>query len=106
MYSASWSYQLALIYTERIYRILGKFKLECEIVCYYRDTHEFQCESKLYSSLPECQGTPYLKQVPYLKFLSDSNEIGTHIHLVRKRTNLAKMALNVSLAKVECSFTN
>ena len=73
-YSASWSYQLAIIYTERIYRILEKFKLEWDIVCYCRVTHEFQSESTLYS-LPECQGTPYLKQVPYLKFLSDSIEI-------------------------------
>ena len=30
-------------------------------------TNEFQSESTLYS-LPECQGTPCLKQVPYLKF--------------------------------------
>ena len=36
-------------------------------VCYYQVTHEFQNESALYS-LPECQGTPSLKQVPYLKF--------------------------------------
>ena len=81
------------------------FKLEWDIVCYCRVTHEFQSESTLYS-LPECQGTPYLKQVPYLKFLSDSIEIGTHIHLVRKQTHLAKLAFRVSLAKVECSFTN
>ena len=30
-------------------------------------TYEFQSESTLYS-LPECQGTPCSKQVPYLKF--------------------------------------
>ena len=37
-----------------------------ETVCYYHVTYEFQSESTPYS-LPECQGTPYLKQVPYLK---------------------------------------
>ena len=36
-------------------------------LCYYHVTYEFQRESKLYS-LPECQGTPSSKQVPYLKF--------------------------------------
>ena len=36
-------------------------------VCYYHVTYKFQSESTLYS-LPECQGTPYSKQVPYLKF--------------------------------------
>ena len=42
--------------------------------------------------LGECQGTPCSKQTPYLK-LSDSNEIVTHNHSVRKRTfnNLAKL---------------
>ena len=37
-----------------------------ETVCYYHVTYEFQSESTP-CSLPECQGTPYLKQVPYLK---------------------------------------
>ena len=48
----------------------------------------------LHYSLPECQGTPCLKHVPYLK-LSDSNGIRTHNHLVRKRTlnHLAKLAI-------------
>ena len=36
-------------------------------VCYYHVTYEFQSESTLYS-LPECQGTPYLKQAPFLNF--------------------------------------
>ena len=36
-------------------------------VCYYHVTYKFQSESTLYS-LPECQGTFCLKQVPYLKF--------------------------------------
>ena len=42
--------------------------------------------------LPECQGTPCSKEVRYLKFLSDSNGIWTHNHLVRKRklNHLAK----------------
>ena len=35
-------------------------------VCYHV-TYEFRSESILYS-LPECQGTPCSKQVPYLKF--------------------------------------
>ena len=39
----------------------------CQTVCYYHVTCEFQSESTLYN-LPECQGTPCLKQVPYLKF--------------------------------------
>ena len=34
--------------------------------CHYHVTHESQSESTLYS-LPECQGTPCSKQVPYLK---------------------------------------
>ena len=50
-------------------------------VCYYHVTYEFQSESTLYS-VPECQGIPCSKQAP----LSDSNEIRTHNHLVRKRT--------------------
>ena len=67
--------------------------------CYYHVTYEFQSESTVYS-LPECQGTPYLKQAPYLKFLSESNEIGTHIQLVRKwiLNQLGKLAFKVSLA--------
>ena len=46
-------------------------------------------ESTLYS-LPECQGTPCMKQAPYLKF----KWIRTHNHLVCKRTlnHLAKLA--------------
>ena len=36
-------------------------------VCYCHVTYEYQSESTLYSS-PECQGTPFSKQVPYLKF--------------------------------------
>ena len=36
-------------------------------LCFYHVMYEFQTESTLYS-LPECQGTPCLKQVPYLKF--------------------------------------
>ena len=36
-------------------------------VCYYHVTYKFQSESTLYS-LPECLGTPYSKQAPYLKF--------------------------------------
>ena len=36
-------------------------------VCYYHVTYEFQNESKLYT-LHEFQGTPCLKQAPYLKF--------------------------------------
>ena len=36
-------------------------------VCCYHVTYEFQSESTVYS-LPECQGTPCSKQVPYLKF--------------------------------------
>ena len=35
-------------------------------VYYYHVTHKSQSESTLYS-LPECQGTPCSKQVPYLK---------------------------------------
>ena len=41
-------------------------------------------ESTLYN-LPECQGTPCLKQGPYLE-LKDSNGIQTHNHLTHKRT--------------------
>ena len=55
-------------------------------VCYYHVTHEFQSESTLYS-FPECQGTPYSKQAPYLKFKwqqRDSNP--HHNHLVSKWT--------------------
>ena len=36
-------------------------------VCYYNVTFKFQSESTNYS-FPEVQGTPCLKQVPYLKF--------------------------------------
>ena len=36
-------------------------------VCYYHVTYEIQSESTLHS-LPECQGTPCLKQASYLKF--------------------------------------
>ena len=36
-------------------------------VCYYHVPCEFQSDSKLYG-LPECQGTPCLKQVPYMEF--------------------------------------
>ena len=35
--------------------------------CYYDVTYEVQSESTFYS-LPECQGIPCSKQVPYLKF--------------------------------------
>ena len=33
----------------------------------------------------ECQGAPCSKQVQYLKFLNDSNEIRTHNHIAHKR---------------------
>ena len=36
-------------------------------VCYYYVMYKFKSESTL-CSLPECQGTPYLKETPYLKF--------------------------------------
>ena len=36
-------------------------------VCYYHVISELQNESTLYSC-PECQGTPCLKQAPYLEF--------------------------------------
>ena len=42
-------------------------------VCYYHHiitviiTYKFQSESTIYS-LPECQGTPCLKQAPHQKF--------------------------------------
>ena len=36
-------------------------------VCYYHVTYKFQSEPTPYS-LPECQGTPCLKQAPYLRF--------------------------------------
>ena len=63
-----------------------------EIVCYYHVTYEFQSESTP-CSLPECQGTPYLKQVPIWS-LSDSNVIWTHNHLVCNQTlnHLARLA--------------
>ena len=35
--------------------------------CYYHVTHEFHSESTLYN-LPECQGTAFSKQAPYLIF--------------------------------------
>ena len=35
--------------------------------CYHYVTYEFQSESTL-CSLPECQGTPCMKQALYLKF--------------------------------------
>ena len=34
----------------------------CQTVCYYHVTCEFQSESTFYN-LPECQGTPCLKQM-------------------------------------------
>ena len=42
------------------------FFINLTVCCYYV-TYEFQSESTLYS-LPECQGTPFLNQAPYLKF--------------------------------------
>ena len=36
-------------------------------VCYYHVRYDFQSESTFYS-LPECQGTPFSKQTPYLEF--------------------------------------
>ena len=36
-------------------------------VCYYHVMYDFQSEFTLYN-LPECQGSPCLKQAPYLKF--------------------------------------
>ena len=36
-------------------------------VCYYHVTNEVQSESTIHS-LPQCQGTPCWKQLPYLKF--------------------------------------
>ena len=42
-------------------------------VCYYHVTYEFQSESTLYS-LPECQGTNYSKQAPYLNFKRKQRE--------------------------------
>ena len=45
----------------------GAFDCMHLTVCYYHVTYEYQSESTRYS-LPECQGTPCSKQVPYLKF--------------------------------------
>ena len=47
----------------------------------------------LHCNLPECQGTPYSKQAPYVKF-NDINGIRTHNYLIRKQTlnHLAKLA--------------
>ena len=58
-------------------------------VSHYHVMYEFQSEST-FCSLSEYQGTPCLKQAPYL----NSNGIRTHNHLVRKRTLnlLAKLA--------------
>ena len=43
------------------------FKFLISSVSYYHVTFGFRSESTLYS-LPECQGTPCLKQALYLKF--------------------------------------
>ena len=44
-------------------------------VCYYNVTYKFQSESTPYS-LPECPGTPCLKQAPYLKFTWLLDQLG------------------------------
>ena len=46
---------------------LLKQKYGVATVCYFHVTYEVQSESTLHS-LPECQGTPCVKQAPYLKF--------------------------------------
>ena len=46
---------------------LGRPKIVCFIVCYCCVTYKFQGESAL-NSLSEFQGTPCLKQAPYIKF--------------------------------------
>ena len=61
-------------------------------VCYYHVTYEFQSGSTLHS-LPECQGTPYSKQAPYLNsnesfedLLLHSNVVSIHQKQLRQLT--------------------
>ena len=64
--------------SHRVSRSNKHFKHSIITVCYHV-MYEFLSESTL-NSLPECQGTPWLKQMPCLK-LRDSNVIWTHNQL-------------------------
>ena len=52
---------------EALEKVSNIIKNQFNTLCYYQVIYEFQSGSTLYS-LPECQGTPCLKQAPYLKF--------------------------------------
>ena len=62
------SFSCCFVLFENIIKQAEKLK-NCKklTVCYYHVTYEFHSESTLYS-LPECQGPPCSKQVPYLMF--------------------------------------
>ena len=53
--------------------------------------------------LPECQGTPCSKQIPYMS-LSDCNGTWIHNHLVNKRTvnHLAKLSKMFICELIDC----
>ena len=52
---------------EALEKVSNIIKNKFNTLCYCQVIYEFQSGSTLYS-LPECQGTPSLKQAPYLKF--------------------------------------
>ena len=60
----SWSVHIGLISLKKCRQFHSTGLLT---VCFYHLTYKFKSESTLYS-LPKCQGTPFLKQVPDLKF--------------------------------------
>ena len=59
-----WKWNKSLLKTRWSKQSLSSNTTNFLIVCSYHVTYSFQSES----TLPECQGTPYSKQAPYLKF--------------------------------------
>ena len=58
-----------LQYCGKLSKVVGAtlFNTDYLTACYHHVTYEFESESTLYS-VPECQGNPCSKQVPYLRF--------------------------------------
>ena len=97
-YGASWSYQLAVIYTERKHRSSGNLKIKLYVIIMSRTSFRVNPHSIVCLNVKE----RFSRNRHHIwSFLSDSNNIPNHNHLVRKRTlnHLAKLVFKVSLVK-------
>ena len=66
---------MIVVLTKTFFIYLGSLQIRSRLLTvYYYVTYEFQSESTL-CSLPECQGIPCLKQVPYLKFKGQQQDL-------------------------------